>query len=191
MEVMNFNPNLIDEIFEAWDHPDTPGCVVGVMQSGELVYARGFGCADLDHGIPLSPSSVVDIGSTSKQFTAACIALLVLDGSLKLEDEIHHWLPEMPDYGTPITVHNVVYHACGLRDHSMVAILGGLTVEDYQDNQTALDIAYLQHGLNYPPGSLHGYTNTNYLLLAEIVKRVSGKSLRRFADPKSYQYLTR
>lgn len=186
---MSLNTSAIDAIFAEWDHPETPGCVLGVLQSGQLVYERGFGSADLDFGCPLTPNSVLDIGSTAKQFTAACIALLVLNGQLNLDDEIHRWLPELPDYGVPVTVRNLVYHTSGLRDHSMIAILGGLTIEDYQDNRTAFEIACRQKGVNFPPGSAYSYTNTNYLLLAEIIQRLTGKNLRRFADEHLFQPL--
>jgi len=189
MESMMMNKPAVDAIFSAWDRPETPGCVVGVVQSGQIEYARGFGAAELDFGSPLTSRSVLDIGSTSKQFTAACIALLVLNGQLNLDDEIHRWLPELPDYGSPIRLRNLVYHTSGLRDHSMIATLAGLTIEDSQDNRTTLEIACRQKGLNFTPGSLYSYANTNYLLLAEIIQRISGKSLRRFADEHLFQPL--
>lgn len=185
----NLNIDTIDAVFEEWDRPETPGCVVGVMQSGQLVYGRGFGVANLDFNIPLDANTVMDIGSTSKQFTAACIALLILSGQISLDDEIHRWIPELPDYGYPIRLHHLIYHTSGLRDHSVIATLGGLTIEDYQDNHTSLDIVFKQRGLNFTPGSLYSYTNTNYLLLAEIIQQVSGKSLHHYAEEHLFQPL--
>src|SRR6187402_3351098 len=97
----------VDELFSTWNRPDRPGCAVGVVEEGELVFARGYGMADLEHDIAISPASVFDIGSVSKQFTAASIVLLAVEGKLSLDDEIHRYLPELPAYPAPVAIRHL------------------------------------------------------------------------------------
>jgi CubicO group peptidase (beta-lactamase class C family) len=189
MESITVDTRAVDALFAEWDGLNTPGCVVGILHAGQLVYGRAFGSADLQRRQPLTMDTRMDIGSTAKQFTAACIGLLVLRGQMRLEDELQQYLPEFPCYDRPITIGNLVYHTSGLRDHSMIAILGGMTIEDYQDNASTYAIACRQSSLNFPPGSAHGYSNTNYLLLAEVVQRVTGLSLRAFAEENLFRPL--
>src|SRR5262245_19810618 len=106
----------VDAIFEEWDRPDSPGCALAVIRDGEVVYARGYGMANLEYGIPIAPDTVFDIGSTSKQFTAACVVLLELDGKLSLDDDVRKWIPELPDLGAPITLRHLLHQPSGIRD---------------------------------------------------------------------------
>jgi len=171
----------VDKIFAEWNKPDTPGCAVGIIEKGRLIYAKGFGMANLDYNIPMTPRAVIYIASTSKQFTAACVALLILKGEVSLEDEIRKYFPEIPDYGTPVRVKNLVYHTSGIRDYLGLMSLAGLSFEDHFDNDTAVEWIARQKALNFAPGAEFNYSNSGYVLLAELVKRVSGKTLREFA----------
>jgi len=92
-----FTKEGVDALFAEWDVPQSPGCALGVIQDGELIYARGYEYADLDHDIPITSGSIFDLASTSKQFTAMCIALLAEAGTLSLDDDIRKFLPELPD----------------------------------------------------------------------------------------------
>jgi len=171
----------VDKIFAEWDKLDTPGCAVGVIEKGKLIYAKGYGVANLDYNIPMTPRSVVYIASTSKQFTAACVALLILREEVSLEDDIRKYFPEIPDYGTPVKVKNLLYHTSGIRDYLGLMSLAGLRYEDYFDNDTAVELIARQKALNFAPGAEFIYSNSGYVLLAELVKRASGKTLREFA----------
>ncbi|HEX9109346.1 MAG TPA: serine hydrolase, partial [Longimicrobiales bacterium] len=112
-----FPPNPgVDTLFRQWDRPGSPGCALGVLRDGRFVYQRGYGYANLDYDIPNSPQRVYYIGSDSKQFTAAAVALLALQGRIRLDDDIRKYFPELPDYGTPITVQQLIYHTSGIRD---------------------------------------------------------------------------
>jgi len=171
-----------DEVFAQWDKPDSPGCVCAVMREGEVVYSRAFGTANLELDVPLTPQSVFYIASVSKQFTAASIALLALEGQLSLDDDIRTYLPEMADFGDTVTIQQLVHHTSGIRNRTGLARLSGRTRRDYSNNTRTLALLSRQRTLNFRPGEEYLYSNSGYVLLAEIVKRVSGQSLREFAE---------
>ncbi|MGH9845136.1 MAG: serine hydrolase domain-containing protein, partial [Blastocatellia bacterium] len=116
----------VDKLFAQWDKPDSPGCALGVIKDGQFIYRRGYGMANLDHSIPLSPTSVFYIASTSKQFTAASVALLARQGKISLDDDIRKYLPEMPQYQRPVTIRQLVHHTSGIRDYLTLMSLAGM-----------------------------------------------------------------
>ena len=179
----------VDAIFAQWDRADSPGCALGVLQNGRFVYQRGYGMANLDYDIPNAPSMVYYVGSDSKQFTAAVVALLALDGKLSLDDDIRKYLPEMPDYGTPITIRHLIHHTSGIRDIYTLMSLGGLRLEDVFSDSEAVALIARQKELNFKPGDDYLYSNSGYFLLAQIVKRVTGASLRVVADERIFRPL--
>src|SRR5690348_2128900 len=142
--------------------------------------------ANLDYDIPNSPRLVYYVGSDSKQFTAASIALLALDGKISLDDDIRKYFPEMPDYGTPITIRHLVQHTSGIRDQYVLMTLGGLRMEDVFSDSEAIALIARQKELNFKPGDDYLYSNSGYFLLAEVVKRVTGTSLRDFAEERIF-----
>jgi CubicO group peptidase (beta-lactamase class C family) len=182
------NPR-VDRIFAEWDKPSSPGCALGVLQNGKFIYERGYGMANLDYDIPNSPRLVYYVGSDSKQFTAASIALLVLDGKIALDDDIRKYISEMPDYGTPITVNHLLHHTSGIRDIYGLMSLGGLRLEDVYSDSEAVALIARQKELNFKPGDDYLYSNSGYFLLGQIVKRVTGTSLRDFADERIFRPL--
>jgi len=179
----------VDAVFAPWDKPDSPGCAVGVIQDGALVHARGYGMANLEHGIPITSRTVFDIGSCSKQFTAFSILLLAQQRKLSLTDNIRKFAPEIPDYGSPILIHHLLHHTSGLRDYNDLLELDGKRVDDVTTEEDALRLLARQRALNFKPGERHLYSNTGYFLLAVIVKRVSGQTLREFAHERIFKPL--
>ncbi len=171
----------IKQIFAAYDHTGTPGCAVGVSLAGDEVVRGAWGMADLEHQVALTPDSVFEAGSVSKQFTAAAVLLLAEQGKLSLTDPVRKYFPELPNYGTLITIDHLLHHTSGLRDWSSVAEVAGWprTTREYS-NAWVLDIASRQKALNYTPGDDWSYTNTGYNLLAILVQRISGKSMAQF-----------
>jgi CubicO group peptidase (beta-lactamase class C family) len=182
-------PAGIDAVFARF-RPEDPGCAVGVERKGEAAVFRGYGSADLEHGVPITPDTIFEAGSVSKQFTAAAILLLAADGKLSLSDDIRKHLPEMPDYGRPITVDMLLNHTSGLRDWGEVMALAGWprTSRVYTPAEV-LQIAARQKSLNYTPGEAYSYTNTGYNLAAVIVQRVSGYSLADFTRLRLFEPL--
>jgi len=170
----------VDKVFEKWDKPDSPGCAIAVIKDGRIVYKRGYGMANLDHDVPITPSTVFNIASVSKQFTAAAVVLLAQQGKLSLDDEVRKYVPKLPDFGTPITIRHLIHHTSGLR---LFWPGGTLTVDDL------LEMVSRLKRLNFRSGEKYLYCNLGYMLLALIVERVSGQSLREFTSANIFQPL--
>jgi CubicO group peptidase (beta-lactamase class C family) len=168
----------LDAVFAALG-PNGPGAAVGIYRRGRLVYARGYGGADLDHSVPVTARTVFNVASLTKQFTAFSIALLARDGKLSLDADVQTYLPEF-SFGAPLTVSDLVHHMSGVRDYLVLAGLAGRGDADLLTQAQALALVRRQRALGFAPGTRFDYSNSNYVLLAEIVKRVSGKSLREF-----------
>jgi len=183
-------PDLrIDSIFAPWDRDDSPGCALGVIRDGRFVYQRGYGMANLDYGIRNSPRMVYYVGSVSKQFTAAAIARLALDGRIRLDDPVRRHIPELPDYGRPLTIRHLVHHTSGIRDIYGLMDLAGLRMEDVLPDEEALALIARQKELNFAPGEDYLYSNSGYWLLGQIAERVTGESLREFARKSLFEPL--
>lgn len=159
------------------------------MRNGRVAHAQGYGLADIERGVPITPGSVFDIASTSKQFAASAVILLELDGKLSLADDVRKYVPELPDYGKPITIDHLLRHTSGLRDYTALLSLAGLEVQQVATDEQALAIIARQRQLNFPTGSRYEYSNSGYFLLSVIVERVSGKSLRQFAHERIFEPL--
>lgn len=181
---------IVDRVFDAWRTTDSPGCALGVARNGRVIYERGYGMANLETGTPITPSSIFHVASVSKQFTAMAIMLLARDGKLSIDDDIRKYLPEIRDYGTPITIRHLLTHTSGLRDQwELLSLARGRFEEDRITEADVMDIVPRQTALNFTPGSEYVYSNTGFTLLGVIVKRVSGKSLRDFADERIFKPL--
>jgi CubicO group peptidase (beta-lactamase class C family) len=170
----------IDQLFADYAKPDSPGCSLAIYRNGAIAYARGYGMASLELGVPITPQTVFDIGSISKQFTAFSILLLQQRGGVSVEDDIRKFLPEIPDYGQRITLHHLMTHTSGMRDYAGLFDLAGVPEQNLTNDQDALDLIVRQKALNFPPGEEWDYSNTGFFLLSQVVKRVTGKTLRDF-----------
>jgi len=179
----------VDDLFAKWDSTVSPGAALGIIENGELIYTRGYGMANLEHNIPITSKTVFRIGSTSKQFTAACIAILSLQGKLSLDDDIRKYVPEIPKYEKAITVRHLVHHISGLRDYLVLSMLSGKTDDDFYSPEETLEQLSRQKGWNFSPGEEHLYCNSGYFLMGVIVERASGKSLNEFAQEHIFKPL--
>ena len=164
----------IDRVFDNVRNTDGPGCAVGVSRGGKPVFEQGYGMANLETGTPIRPTSIFHVASVSKQFTAAAILLLERDRKLSLDDDIRKYLPEIPDYGTPITIRHLLTHSSGLRDElELIYFARGRFEEDRITEADVMDLITRQTALNFKPGSEWLYSNTGYTLLGLIVKRAT------------------
>lgn len=180
----------VDAIFASWTGPASPGCAVGVARNGRTVLTRAYGMANLEYDVPNTPTTIFEAGSVSKQFTAAAVALLHLDGKLSLEDPVRKHVPELPPYADSITIRQMLNHTSGLRDWgTVVAAAGWPRGTRTYTHAHVLDILSRQKSLNYQPGSEYLYSNSNYNLAAMIVERVSGMSLPAFTKQRIFDPL--
>ena len=175
----------VDYVFADLQKAGSPGCALGIFRDGRILYTAGYGLANVEENVPITPNAVFDIGSTSKQFTAASMLLLEQQGKLSLTDDVRKYIPELPDYskgaGGKITILNLLNHTSGLRDYLSLVHLAGINGDSVTTDEDALALITRQEGLNFSPGSDWEYSNTGYFLLSIIVKRVSGMTLREFA----------
>jgi len=170
----------VDRIMAAYARTDGPGCAVGVSRDGERLLAKGYGLANLDHGVPNSPDTVFDIGSVSKQFTAAAVLLLAEEGRLSLDDPVRLHVPELPDYGVPLTLRHLIHHTGGVRDYLELQELAGMPAHDVYHLEDLVALIARQRELNFTPGDRQLYSNSGYILLAVAAERVSGQPLGAF-----------
>jgi CubicO group peptidase (beta-lactamase class C family) len=179
----------IDSIFAEFDQPGTPGCALGVARDGQVLLERAWGLADLERSVANTPTTIFEAGSVSKQFTAAAILLLQSDGRLSLDDDVRRWMPELPDYGAPVTLRHLLHHTSGMRDWGSIAGIAGWPRNTRAlSHDHVLAIIARVRELNFPPGTEYDYSNTNYNLLAMVAERASGMAFpeltrRRLFEP--------
>src|SRR6185436_5206030 len=188
IDLGKLDASRIDAAFAQYDKPGSPGCAVGVVESGTIVFARGYGEASLEHEVPITPRTLFDLGSTSKQITSAAVALLALDGKLSLDDDMRKYLPEIrPMRGArAISVRRLLDHTSGLRDYTDLLSMQGYGESDLTTTAQGLAILSGQRGRNFPAGTEFRYTNSGHFLASILVQRVSGKSLRDFARERIF-----
>jgi CubicO group peptidase (beta-lactamase class C family) len=179
----------VDQVFAAYDKPDSPGCALGVVRDGEFIYKKGYGTASLELGVPITPQSVFYMGSVSKQFTAASVVLAAEQGFLSLDDDIRKFVPELPSYGKTITLREMLHHTSGFRDVLGLLLLAGRNFEDIHPTAELLDLLSRQKALNYQPGEEFLYSNTNYFLMSVVIHRATRKTLTQFADENIFKPL--
>lgn len=176
----------VDKLFATWDKDDSPGAVVAIVKDGETLYSNGYGLANLEHGVSNSPKTIFHVASVSKQFTAFAIFLLEQDEKLSIDDDVRKYIPELPDFGETIRIRHLIHHTSGLRDQWELLVFAGWRMDDVITHNDVLDLVKTQTELNFTPGQQYLYCNTGYTLLAEIVKRVSGKKLKKFCHERIF-----
>ncbi len=180
----------IDSILASYASTTSPGCIVGVGQNGQQVYAKAYGMANLEYSVPLTPESISESGSVAKQFTAAALALLQLEGKLSIDDDIRRYLPEVPDFGQRITIRNLLNHTSGLRDQwAMWGLADRSPGTEVHTIPEVLDLVRRQRDLNFLVGTEYLYSNTGYVLASVIVTRVSGMPFARFTQERLFKPL--
>ncbi|HWS90010.1 MAG TPA: serine hydrolase [Pyrinomonadaceae bacterium] len=179
----------VDAFLSQWDKNDMPGCAVGVVKDGRLVYKRGLGMANLDYDVPNTTSTLFNLASVSKPFTAFSIALLAQQGKLSLDDDIRKYVPEMPKYDDTITIRHLIHHTSGIREYQALVLFGGLGTDNAYSDKDILNILARQKNISFKPGAKYQYSNSGYFLMGIIVERVSGKALRAFAEENIFKPL--
>jgi len=170
----------VDAAFQAWNDPAGPGAAVAVTWNGRIVYSQGYGSAQLEYRIPVTPTTPFHVASVSKQFTTFAVALLARDGLLSWDDEVHRHLPALPEFGRPVTLRQLAQHTSGIRDQWELLIQAGWRIDDVITRDQILALMARQRELNFEPGSEYLYSNMGYSLLAEVVEQVAGEPFGTF-----------
>lgn len=180
----------IDAVFERWTQPGSPGCAVGLSGQGLRSVTKAYGLANLEFNVPITPDSIFESGSVAKQFTAAAIGLLVLDGKLAVTDPVRKYVPELPAFGSGVTIQHLLTHTGGLREQwPLLSMAGRPPTEAVHTIDEILDLTSRQRRANFAPGEHYLYNNTAFTLLGVIVSRVSGQSLQAFSDARLFKPL--
>ena len=177
----------LDSMFKPWTQGNGPGCAAGVMQAGKWLAKGGYGSASIEHAVRITPRTVFYAASVSKQFTAAALLRLVDQRHVRLEDDVRKHIPELPEYAPTITIRDLVHHTSGLVDY--LVLLGDAgTLPDRHAREEIIGMIAARKP-HFPAGQTHSYSNSNYFLIAEIIWRASGKSLKEFARQSLFEPL--
>ena len=179
----------IDSIFNQWNNNHSPGCVIGVIRNDSLIFSKGYGMANLEYSIPNSPSTLFHMASISKQFTAYSIVQLAKAGKLSLVDDIRKYLTWFPDLKEKITIRQLLNHTSGVRDQWQLLAISGTRLDDVITQDQIIKLLSRQQALNSKPGEKYNYSNSGFTMLAEIVKSVTGKTLRQYTDSAIFKPL--
>ncbi|RLD68311.1 MAG: hypothetical protein DRI98_12010, partial [Bacteroidetes bacterium] len=171
-----------DQLFYAYNEEGVPGGVVGVIKNGEVVFSKAYGLANLSHSIPYEVNTPTNIGSVSKQFTAMAILLLEQQGKLSLDDDVRKHIPELPDLGQVVTIHNMLNHTNGFREVYNLMPMTGWKGEDMLRREEIIEMLKRQEELQNAPGEEYNYNNSAFILLAEIVERISGQTFPEYME---------
>jgi len=179
----------VDALFKEWNFEQSPGCALAVIKDGEIIYKKGYGTADLEHDVPITPATVFYIGSVSKQFVTMSILLLVEEGKIKLDDAVQTYLPDFPTYEKEVTIRNLIHHTSGIRDYLTLWSLAGNNYLDHIDETAVYRMITRQKELNFLPGEQYLYSNSCYFMLSMIIEKASGKSLKEYAQNNIFKPL--
>lgn len=182
-------PSQVDALFSRWAKPDSPGCSIAALQHGNVLYKQHYGSADIEHSVPITDQTIFAVGSLAKQFTAFAIYLLAQDGKLSLDEDVRRKLPELAGFPTRISVEQLLHQTSGLPSYQMLSMLAeGPRRVALTQSEALLALSHYQQ-LNFLPGTEWEYSNSNYLVLAELIQRVSGLSFREFLEQRVFRPL--
>lgn len=178
-----------DKLILKYNKPNSPGFALSIFKNDSIIYKSAMGIANLEYNIPITTTTPFHVASISKQFTLFSVLLLEQEGKLSIDDDIRKYIPELNDFGYKITLKNLANHTSGIRDISDLTNLSGISDNDIFTNEQAIKLITNQKSINFIPGDKFEYCNSGYILLAEIVKRVSGKTLTEFTTERIFKPL--
>ena len=180
---------LVTQLMTPFSADDVPGVSISILKNGNVVFARGYGQANLAYDIPMTEKTGMSIASVSKQFTAMAVMLMVNEGKMDLDADIRTYIPELKDFGTPVTVRNMLNHTSGYREILNFLPMAGKTFADAMRNEEPIHVINHQAQLQNEPGSEYNYNNTTFMLLARAVERVSGEDWKTFMESRIFRPL--
>ncbi|PCI31519.1 MAG: aminopeptidase, partial [Flavobacteriaceae bacterium] len=179
----------IDSLFIDWSKPNNPGGSVGIIKNGQLIFSKAYGLASLEYNVPNTIETKFNIASISKQFTAMGIVILAQQGKLSIDDDIRKHLPDLPDFGEVVTIRNMLHHTSGLRSCHALFALAGWRPSDLRTNEDLYRFMKKQKDLNFKPGDEFGYSNTNYMLMVNIIEKITEETFSNWMNKTIFQPL--
>lgn len=181
----------IDALFKEFTHSTSPGYAIAITKGHKVVYKKGYGVANLEYSIPITPQSIFSIASVSKQFTGACIALLIMQNKLSLDDKVAQYIPTLKKYKYPLQIKHLLYNTSGLQDYYRLPRKNGKSwiTFNYFDVDEAIQTSLQQDTLLFRPGTQWNYCNVNFMLLTKIVEKVSKQTFSEFIQQKLFKPL--
>ncbi|NRB64101.1 MAG: beta-lactamase family protein [Saprospiraceae bacterium] len=181
----------IDSLFAAYANLNTPGYAIGISKNGETLFKNGYGAANLDYNLPIETTSAFSIASVSKQFTAACIALLILEEKISLESVVSDYIPELKKYPDTLRIKHLIYNTSGLTDYTQLKRRNGSSwvTFNYFDIDECIETSIAQKNLRFKPGEQWDYSNVNFMLLTKVVEKVSGQAFSTFSKANLFDPL--
>lgn len=179
----------VDSLFKKYTRPGSPGLAVLIVKDGKVLLKKGYGLANLEFNVPITPATVFDIASVSKQFTGFAISTLIQEGKISPDDDIHKYLPDVPQFGKAITIRHLIHHTSGLRDWPATLHAAGWRWDESFSYEDIMRMVNQQRELDFEPGSQYSYSNTGYNLLAAVVAKVSGKTFPEWLDEHIFKPL--
>ncbi|MEX2484306.1 MAG: serine hydrolase domain-containing protein [Brumimicrobium sp.] len=186
VQARQISSSSADSIFADWNQQNEPGGAVAIVRDGEIIYTQGYGLADLEHDIVITPATVFYIGSVSKQFVTFSILLLEEQGKLHIDDNVQKYLTDFPQYEEPITIRQLIHHISGIKDFITLMESQGRSYLDHIEKQEVYELIKNQKELNFAPGERYLYSNSGYFLLSMIIEEASGMSLKEFAEQEIF-----
>ena len=181
----------IDSVFKVFDHLESPGYAIGISKGEHTLFSKGYGAANLDYQIPITSQSAFSIASVSKQFTAACIALLILENQLSLETPASVYIPELKKYKDNIKIKHLIYNTSGIQDYNQLERKNGTSwiTFNYFNIDECIATSLAADTLQFKPGDKWEYCNVNFMLLTKIVEAISKQPFSGFAKQKLFEPL--
>ena len=174
--------HAMDAIFEPYSKNSGPGCAVAVVKNGQVIFSKGYGMANLEYDIPITAATIFDIASVSKQFTGLAVSMLIEQGKISLDDDIHKYLPDIPRFDRTITIQQLLHHISGIRDWPQTLHAAGWRWDEVFSFEDIMRMVKYQVDLDFEPGSQYSYSNTGYNLLAAVVEKVTKQRFREWTD---------
>jgi CubicO group peptidase (beta-lactamase class C family) len=179
----------IDSLIATVVTKGTPGATAGVVKDGKILYKKTYGMANLEYGIPVTDSTLFNLASVSKQFTAFLTLLLVNEGKIGLDDPVDKYIPEIKNYEHPVTIRQMLHHTSGIPSTDNLTLFAGLSLDMPWDDEDEMNMVRSYQKLNYKPNDEHLYSNTGYFLLARIIEKAEGKPFSQCMTEKVFRPL--
>lgn len=182
-------PSQIDAVFSQWDTPNKPGIAVGILNDGEIVYTKGYGLANLEHRIPISPETRFHIGDLAKEFTVYALLLLEQRGQLSLNDDVRKHMPKLMSFPQSISIMQLMHHTSGLNNEEVSKVLAGWRTEDIYTREQAYTMIRNQTQSETNSGVVQRFSDAGFMVLEDLIAKVGNMTYTDFVTEEIFEPL--